>query len=54
MTTPVPPRPVLSYAEVTEIVELLRSAAAFTEFRLRSGDLEIEVRRGSSAAPALL
>lgn len=40
-----PTRPVLTYAEAIEIVELLRSASAFSEFRLRSGDLEIEVRR---------
>lgn len=44
-------RQTLSYAEVIEIVELLRSSAAFSEFRLKSGDLEVEVRR-QGAAPA--
>lgn len=48
-----PPRPVLTYEEATEIVELLRSSSAFSEFRLRSGDLEIEVRRGAAGPAAV-
>lgn len=56
MSSSNPPRPVLTYEEATEIVELLRSSSAFSEFRLRSGDLEIEVRRGGTgpAAAAVL
>ena len=41
-------RPILSYSEVIEIVELLRGSTHFSEFRLKSGDLEVEVRRGGS------
>lgn len=52
MSSSNPPRPILTYAEATEIVELLRSSSAFSEFRLRSGDLEIEVRRGGTSPAA--
>lgn len=33
------------------IVELIRSASQFSEFRLRSGDIEVEVRRANGATP---
>ncbi|MGH8681937.1 MAG: acetyl-CoA carboxylase biotin carboxyl carrier protein [Burkholderiales bacterium] len=33
-----------------QIVELVRSASQFTEFRLRSGDIEVEMRRANGAA----
>jgi acetyl-CoA carboxylase biotin carboxyl carrier protein len=33
-----------------QIVTLLRSASRFSEFRLRSGDIEVEVRRANGAA----
>ncbi len=42
-----------TYEELAELVRMVRAAAHFTEFRLRSGDIEIEVRRsnGGLAAP---
>ncbi len=40
----------LSYQEITQIVELLRFSSQFSEFRLKNGDLEIEVRRGTPDA----
>jgi acetyl-CoA carboxylase biotin carboxyl carrier protein len=45
-----------TYADLVEIVELVRSASQFSEFRLRSGDVEVELRRVDGAprpAPAL-
>jgi acetyl-CoA carboxylase biotin carboxyl carrier protein len=39
-----------TYEDLTQIVELLRSASQFSEFRLRSGDIEVEVRRANGAA----
>lgn len=44
----------LSYQELLQLVELIKSSSQFREFRLRSGDLELELRRGdpdASAAP---
>jgi acetyl-CoA carboxylase biotin carboxyl carrier protein len=41
-----------TYEDVARIVELIRSASHFSEFRLRSGDIEVEVRRTNGAAPA--
>lgn len=40
-----------TYEDLVQIVELLRSASQFSEFRLRSGDIEVEVRRANGAAP---
>jgi acetyl-CoA carboxylase biotin carboxyl carrier protein len=39
-----------SYADLVQIVELIRSASNFREFRLRSGDIEVEMRRANGAA----
>jgi acetyl-CoA carboxylase biotin carboxyl carrier protein len=39
-----------TYADLVEIVELVRSASRFSEFRLRSGDIEVELRRVNGAA----
>ena len=39
-----------TYEDLVRIVELLRSASQFSEFRLRSGDIEVEVRRANGAA----
>ncbi len=49
-----PPAPSPSYRELAELAGLVRSAAQFREFRLRAGDLEIEVKRmnGVGGAPA--
>jgi acetyl-CoA carboxylase biotin carboxyl carrier protein len=34
------------YQELLQLIELIKSSSHFTEFKLRSGDLEIELRRG--------
>lgn len=39
-----------TYDDLVRIVELLRSASQFSEFRLRSGDIEVEVRRVNGVA----
>ncbi len=41
-----------SYDDLVQIVDLLRSASQFSEFRLRSGDIELEVRRSNGSAPS--
>lgn len=45
-----------TYDDLREIVELLRTTNRFSEFRLRVGDIEVEVKRangtGAMAAPA--
>ena len=37
----------LSYQELLQLVELIKSSSQFREFRFRSGDIELELRRGS-------
>lgn len=39
-----------SYEDLVQIVELIRSASQFSEFRLRSGDIEVEMRRANGPA----
>src|SRR5262245_7301137 len=41
-----------TYGDLVEIAEMLRSASRFSEFRLRSGDIEIEFRRTNGDATA--
>lgn len=41
----------LSYQELLQLVELIKSSSQFREFRLRSGDLELELRRGGPDTP---
>jgi acetyl-CoA carboxylase biotin carboxyl carrier protein len=44
----------ISFQDVLQLVELVKSSANFSELRIRSGDLEIDVRRGTGgplAAP---
>lgn len=48
---PPPAARVPSYDDLVQIVDLLRSASQFSEFRLRSGDIELEVRRSNGAVP---
>jgi acetyl-CoA carboxylase biotin carboxyl carrier protein len=36
----------ITFQEVLQLVELVKSSANFSELRIRSGDLEIDVRRG--------
>lgn len=46
-----PPRE-LTYEDLLQIVELIKSASHFSEFRLKVGDIEVSLRRSSEAAPA--
>ena len=39
-----------TYEDLVQIVNLIRSASQFSEFRLRSGGIEIELRRANGAA----
>jgi len=41
----------LSYQELLQLVELIKSSSQFREFRFRSGDVELELRRGPSDPP---
>jgi acetyl-CoA carboxylase biotin carboxyl carrier protein len=47
----VPPRE-LTYEDLMQIVELIKSASHFSEFRLKVGDIEVSLRRSDGAAPA--
>lgn len=38
------------YQQLLQIIELIESSSQFSEFKLRSGDLEIELRRGGPGA----
>jgi acetyl-CoA carboxylase biotin carboxyl carrier protein len=42
----------LDYQELVQLIELVKSSSHFTEFKFRSGDLEIELRRGPPGAAA--
>jgi acetyl-CoA carboxylase biotin carboxyl carrier protein len=44
------PRHELSYEEVLRIVELVKTTR-FSEFRLKVGEIEVELRRSNGAAP---
>ena len=39
-----------TYDDLLQIVHLIQSASQFSEFRLRSGDIEVEIRRVNGAA----
>ena len=39
-----------TYEDLLAIVRLIESGSRFTDFRLRSGDIEVEVHRGNGAA----
>ena len=39
-----------TYEDLIAIVRLIESGSRFTDFRLRSGDIEVEVHRGNGAA----
>jgi acetyl-CoA carboxylase biotin carboxyl carrier protein len=47
----VPPRE-LTYEDLLQIVELIKSASHFSEFRLKVGDIEVSLRRSDGAASA--
>jgi len=38
-----------TYEDLLSIVQLIQSASQFSEFRLRSGDIEVEIRRANGA-----
>jgi acetyl-CoA carboxylase biotin carboxyl carrier protein len=40
-----------TYDDLLAIVRLIESGSRFSDFRLRSGDIEVEVHRGASVAP---
>ena len=42
----------IDFQDVLQLVELLRSSSNFSELRLRSGDIEIELRRGGTRPTA--
>jgi acetyl-CoA carboxylase biotin carboxyl carrier protein len=44
--------PNLTYDDLRRIVELIKSAEQFSEFRLKVGAIEIELRRRKDAVPA--
>ena len=44
----------ISFQDVLQLVEIVKSSANFSELRIRSGDLEIDVRRGTGTSPAVL
>ena len=47
-----PPRE-LTYEDLVQIVELIRSASHFSEFRLKVGDIEVSLRRSRDSVPAV-
>jgi acetyl-CoA carboxylase biotin carboxyl carrier protein len=42
----------LTYADLLRIVELIKSSEQFSEFRLKVGDIEVELRRGAATPGA--
>jgi len=47
-----PPR-TPTYDDVLAIVRLIESGSRFSEFRLRSGDIEVDIKRTNGAAPEI-
>jgi acetyl-CoA carboxylase biotin carboxyl carrier protein len=48
---------ILTYDDLLQIVELIKSAESFSEFHLKIGDIELDLRKsdaGASAPPAAL
>lgn len=43
---------ILSYDDLLQIVELIKSAEAFSEFHLKIGDIELDLRKSAPDAPA--
>lgn len=42
----------LTYADLVQIVELIKSTSHFSEFRLKVGDIEVSLRRSGAGTPA--
>src|SRR6478735_1038167 len=47
---------ILTYDDLLQIVELIKSAEAFSEFHLKIGDIELDLRKsgGATSAPSSL
>ena len=43
---------ILTYDDLLQIVELIKSAEAFSEFHLKIGDIELDLRKSATAAAA--
>ena len=45
---------ILTYDDLLQIVELIKSAEAFSEFHLKIGDIELDLRKsgGATSAPS--
>ena len=43
---------ILTYDDLLQIVELIKSAEAFSEFHLKIGDIELDLRKSGPGAPA--
>jgi acetyl-CoA carboxylase biotin carboxyl carrier protein len=41
----------LTYGDLVQIVELIKSTSHFSEFRLKVGDIEVSLRRSNGSAP---
>lgn len=41
----------MTYQELLQIVELIKASARFTEFHLKCGDIEVDIRRSPEAPP---
>jgi acetyl-CoA carboxylase biotin carboxyl carrier protein len=41
----------LSYQDLVQIVELIKSTSHFSEFRLKVGDIEVSLRRSNGSVP---
>lgn len=46
------PHQPFDFQDLLQLVELMKSTSQFSEFKLRAGDIELELRRGPAAAPA--
>ena len=41
----------LTYQDLLQIVELIKSSSAFSEFHLKLGDIEVDLKRGGASVP---
>lgn len=41
----------IDFQDVLQLIELIKSSSNFSEIRLRSGDVEVELRRSGASAP---
>jgi acetyl-CoA carboxylase biotin carboxyl carrier protein len=43
----------INFQDLLQLIELVKSSSQFAEIKLRSGDIELELRRGGDVAPVL-